>query len=89
MAALLIKESVNQTVDNMGFYNALNACFSLHQLNHAHWAEVTNGESILAVPSTGSRTGGRPPPVKASGKTTVEEVAQRERLGIATDRSVG
>ena len=40
MAALLIKESVNQTVDNMGFYNALQACFSLHQLNHSHWAEV-------------------------------------------------
>ena len=40
MAALLIKESVNQTVDNMGFYNALNACFTLHQLNHSHWAQV-------------------------------------------------
>jgi enoyl-CoA hydratase len=40
MAALLIKESVNQTVDNMGFYNALQACFTLHQLNHAHWAVV-------------------------------------------------
>ncbi len=40
VTALLIKESVNQTVDNMGFYNALNACFTLHQLNHAHWAEV-------------------------------------------------
>jgi enoyl-CoA hydratase len=38
MAALLMKEAVNQTVDNMGFYNALNACFSLHQLNHSHWA---------------------------------------------------
>jgi enoyl-CoA hydratase len=38
--ALLIKESVNQTVDNMGFYNALHACFTLHQLNHAHWAGV-------------------------------------------------
>lgn len=25
VAALLIKESVNQSVDNMGFYNALNA----------------------------------------------------------------
>ena len=25
--------------DNMGFYNALNACFTLHQLNHAHWAD--------------------------------------------------
>jgi enoyl-CoA hydratase len=40
MAALLIKESVNQTVDSMGFHNALQACFSVHQLNHAHWAEV-------------------------------------------------
>jgi enoyl-CoA hydratase len=40
VAALLIKESVNQTVDQMGFYNALNACFSLHELNHAHWAWV-------------------------------------------------
>jgi enoyl-CoA hydratase len=40
MTALLIKESVNQTVDNMGFYNALHACFTLHELNHAHWAEV-------------------------------------------------
>ncbi|MFJ3779737.1 enoyl-CoA hydratase [Streptomyces sp. NPDC090075] len=40
VTALLIKESVNQTVDNMGFFNALNACFTLHELNHAHWAEV-------------------------------------------------
>ncbi len=36
----LIKEAVNQTVDNMGFYNALNACFTLHELNHSHWAQV-------------------------------------------------
>ncbi|HKY14607.1 MAG TPA: enoyl-CoA hydratase [Microthrixaceae bacterium] len=40
MTALLIKESVNQTVDNMGFYNSLNACFTLHELNHSHWAQV-------------------------------------------------
>lgn len=31
---------MNQTVDNMGFYNSLNVCFSLHELNHAHWAEL-------------------------------------------------
>ncbi|WP_018640501.1 enoyl-CoA hydratase [Parafrankia elaeagni] len=43
MAALLIKESVNQSVDQMGFYNALNACFTLHELNHAHWAWVHQG----------------------------------------------
>jgi enoyl-CoA hydratase len=40
MTALLIKESVNQTVDNMGFTNALAACFTMHQLNHSHWAEL-------------------------------------------------
>ena len=40
VTSLLIKESVNQTVDNMGFHNALQACFTLHQLNHSHWAEV-------------------------------------------------
>jgi enoyl-CoA hydratase len=43
VTALLIKESVNQTVDNMGFYNALQACFTLHQLNHAHWAALNDG----------------------------------------------
>lgn len=48
MAALLIKESVNQTVDNMGFHNALRACFTLHELNHAHWAEIhqENGHGV-------------------------------------------
>lgn len=42
----LIKESVNQTVDNQGFYNAIQACFSIHQMNHAHWAEVTGGTTV-------------------------------------------
>ncbi|QLL05258.1 enoyl-CoA hydratase [Mycobacterium vicinigordonae] len=44
MAALLIKESVNQTVDAMGFSTALDGCFKIHQLNHAHWSEVTGGK---------------------------------------------
>jgi len=44
VAALLIKESVNQSVDAMGFSTALDACFKIHQLNHAHWSEVTGGE---------------------------------------------
>src|SRR5579859_1760736 len=47
MTSLLIKESVNQSVDNMGFFNALQACFTLHQLNHSHWAEV-NGDGYPA-----------------------------------------
>lgn len=49
MAALLIKESVNQTMDNMGFSNALHACFSLHQVNHAHWAELHRDDSQHAI----------------------------------------
>jgi enoyl-CoA hydratase len=52
MAALLIKESVNQTVDNMGFQNALSASFTLHQLNHAHWAEVNENGRAVALPDS-------------------------------------
>jgi enoyl-CoA hydratase len=66
MAALLIKESVNQAQDNMGFHNSLQATFTLHQLNHAHWAEVTHGASIVATPELGAldwRT--TPPPQPA------------------------
>jgi enoyl-CoA hydratase len=53
ITTLLIKQSVNQTQDIQGFYNALRACFSLHELNHAHWAEVTRGESALGTPAFG------------------------------------
>jgi enoyl-CoA hydratase len=53
MAALLIKESVNQTQDNMGFYNSLQACFTLHQLNHAHWAGTREDKLATAGPEQG------------------------------------
>jgi enoyl-CoA hydratase len=49
MAALLIKESVNQTVDAMGFSSALNSCFSLHELNHSHWMELSGGKTALGT----------------------------------------
>lgn len=53
VAALLIKESVNQTQDNMGFHNALNACFSLHQLNHSHWAQLHDDKLAVGKPEDG------------------------------------
>jgi enoyl-CoA hydratase len=53
MTSLLIKESVNQTVDNMGFSNALHATFTLHQLNHSHWEGVSNGQWARATPEWG------------------------------------
>jgi enoyl-CoA hydratase len=72
MTALLIKESVNQTVDNMGFHNALNACFSLHQMNHAHWMEVTGGKFMVGTPEFGIPEWGKAPPVKPALKDRVE-----------------
>jgi enoyl-CoA hydratase len=50
VTSLLIKESVNQTQDNMGFYNALQACFTLHQLNHANWAVEHDDKWPIAKP---------------------------------------
>ena len=64
MAALLIKESVNQSQDNMGFYNALNACFSLHQVNHAHWAEINENHYAVGTPEFGVVPWNQAPPVQ-------------------------
>jgi enoyl-CoA hydratase len=72
MASLLIKESVNQSVDNMGFHNALNACFTLHQLNHAHWAEVHESKYPVAEPADGVADWRSAPPVRPALRDQVE-----------------
>jgi enoyl-CoA hydratase len=64
MASLLIKESVNQTVDNMGFYNALNACFTMHELNHAYWAEVNGTDLGVGTPEHGVPDWRTAPPIR-------------------------
>ena len=70
MAALMIKESVNQTMDSQGFYNSLQASFTLHQLNHAHWAHVHAGTEYdglpYAVPADGGVDGKNAPPIKVA-----------------------
>ena len=53
MTALMIKESVNQTLDNQGFYNSLNACFTIHELNHSHWAQVNEDSYPVAKEDSG------------------------------------
>src|ERR1700756_4097854 len=72
MTSLLIKESVNQSVDNMGFYNALNACFTLHELNHSHWAWVHNGQWPAGLPEDGIADWRSAPPVKLAVPDAVE-----------------
>jgi enoyl-CoA hydratase/carnithine racemase len=63
MTALLIKESVNQSVDNMGFHNALNACFTLHELNHSHWAQVHESGYPVALEEDGIVNWKEAPPI--------------------------
>ena len=71
MTALLIKEAVNQTVDNMGFYNALNACFTLHELNHSHWAQVNDDGYPIAKEDSGIPNWKEAPPIVPAVKDKV------------------
>ena len=75
MTALMIKESVNQTQDNQGFYNALNACFTIHQLNHSHWAEVHDDKFPAARTEDGIPDWREAPPVVPAQKDTVRASA--------------
>lgn len=71
MASLLIKEAVNQTVDQMGFYNALHSCFTLHQLNHSHWAVVRDDGVPLGDEEHGVPNWRDAPPVVLAEKDSV------------------
>ena len=71
MTALLIKESVNQSVDNMGFYNALNACFTLHELNHSHWAWVNEDRMPAGKEDSGVVNWREAPPIVPAVKDKV------------------
>jgi enoyl-CoA hydratase len=69
IAALVIKESVNQTVDAQGFLTALNASFSLHHVVHGHWSELHPGIPI-AVPDDGIADWRTAPPISPARKDT-------------------
>jgi enoyl-CoA hydratase len=47
----------------MGFYNALNACFTLHELNHAHWAWVNENSWPVAQEDSGIPNWKNAPPI--------------------------
>lgn len=70
MAAMLIKDSVNQAQDAMGFSTALDACFTIHQLNHAHWSEVTGGEIYVGTVDHGLEDWRAAPAILPAGKHT-------------------
>jgi enoyl-CoA hydratase len=51
--SLFVKDSVNQAVDAMGFGASLDASFSIHQLNHAYWAEISGGKTHVGTAEFG------------------------------------
>jgi enoyl-CoA hydratase len=71
MTSLLIKEAVNQSVDSMGFYNALNACFTIHELNHSHWAWVNEDRFPVAKEDAGIPNWREAPPIVPAVKDRV------------------
>jgi enoyl-CoA hydratase len=72
VAALLVKEAVNQTVDTMGFTNALNSCFTIHELNHSYYAAKSNGQRWVATHDEDGVIDWRnAPPVETAHKNTV------------------
>jgi enoyl-CoA hydratase len=75
MTSIMIKESVNQTVDNMGFYNGLQACFTLHQLNHSHWAEIHENKMPAGLPEDGIQSWREAPPIVPAVKDLVRSPA--------------
>lgn len=67
MAALMVKDSVNGAVDQMGFTNSLKQSFALHQLNHAHWSALNDDKYPAAKPGLDIedwRTSGKPKPAR-------------------------
>jgi len=66
ITSLLIKESVNQAMDHMGYTNSLQAGFYLHQVAHSHWASIHDDKFAIARPEDGGMSWkGAPRPVRA------------------------
>ena len=71
---------MNQTQDNRAFDNALNACFTIHELNHAHWADTYDNQ----MPA-GLVEGGRPNLTGAPGsRCGVEDGGSSRFVGAQT-----
>ncbi|MCX4095734.1 enoyl-CoA hydratase [Nocardia sp. alder85J] len=65
MSNLVVKDLINDAVDQMGFTNSLKHSFALHQLNHAHWSALHDDKFPAGKPGEDVedwRTAGKPKP---------------------------
>lgn len=66
MTSLMIKESVNQSQDFMGFSNALAAMFTIHSLNHTYWADLNESGIPVGTIESGFPAVKDAPPIVVS-----------------------
>lgn len=71
VASVVTKDVVNQTVDAQGFQTALANAFSIHQMLHAHWAELHGSDWPLATEEDGVPDWRTAPPVALAAKDAV------------------
>lgn len=81
MTALLVKESVNQTMDIMGFSNALAASFNLHQLQHSYWQQVSTHGWGVGDEAHGIKNWRDAPPIVLAEKDTVRAADPKPDAG--------
>ncbi|MEU1548362.1 enoyl-CoA hydratase [Nocardia sp. NPDC005745] len=67
----MIKNQVNQAQDAQGFPQALQAAFTLHELNHAQWLILSSGAATVQTPEFGGRPLDQQLPIVPTAKNVV------------------
>ena len=61
-ALRMAKRAVNQTLDTMGFSNAIESCFDMHHLGHARALAATGGSTVVMADLDRMKAAGRTDP---------------------------
>jgi enoyl-CoA hydratase len=58
-ALRMAKRAVNQTLDTMGFSNAIASCFDMHHLGHTRALAATGGRTVVMADLERMKSAGR------------------------------
>jgi enoyl-CoA hydratase len=58
-ALRMAKRAVNQTLDTMGFSNAIESCFDMHYLGHTRALAATGGQTVVMADLARMKAAGR------------------------------
>ncbi len=66
----MIEEAVNQTQDNQGLHNSIQATFTLHEHNHPHDGVLSGGTARILAPDLGGTPWSQHLPVVPAERST-------------------